>query len=242
MCTRTIRHHAVSLLSLWLGVLVIGTQPGCAPDVSDLRTEGIEQYRRREFIQSMATFREVLGKAPNDAQANYYMGLNYRTMAARKFRDQDYVAAYRELDTAIIYFTQAIKSWPNYMEAVASKNEALEARGKYAEALRLAERVAENNRGSASEHFVYLGNEYRERGDYDSALRSYKTALSTDPDNAAAYAAIGALYEEVGDRQLARDAYTHAQELDPSTEGVAEALARLGGPDKVHTASGTSEP
>jgi tetratricopeptide (TPR) repeat protein len=166
---------------------------GCTPNVKDMRAEGIEQFRCKQNIESMATFRHILELSPNDAQSNYYMGLNYRSSAERKFREGDVTAARRELDTSIIYFTQAIKSWPNYMAAVSAKDDALKARGKYDEALTVAERVADNNRGEA-EHFVYLGNEYRDRADYDNALRAYKLALSTDPNCSQAYAVQPAHY------------------------------------------------
>src|SRR5436853_2067507 len=115
---------------------------GCTPDVSDMRYEGVSQYRSRQYTESMATMREVLERAPNDAQANYYMGLNYRTVAARKFSEGDPVAARRELDTSVVYFTQAIKTWPNYMAAVSAKTEALELRGKFDEAVATAGTVA----------------------------------------------------------------------------------------------------
>src|SRR5438045_1870485 len=91
---------------------------GCTPSVKEIRAEGIRQFRGQQYVESMSTFRYALNQSPNDATCNYYMGLNYRAMAARKFRDNDLTAARRELDTAIIYFTQAIKSWPNYMAAV----------------------------------------------------------------------------------------------------------------------------
>ena len=106
--------------ALALAVLVAGTIVGCAEDLTDLRTEGIDQYRNRQHIESMATMREILELQPSDPEANYYMGLNYRAMASRKFRENDLQAAYRELDTSITYFTQAVKSWPNYMAAISS--------------------------------------------------------------------------------------------------------------------------
>ena len=146
----------------------------------------------------MATLRQVLEMDRADAEANYYMGLNYRTMAARKFRQGDVTSACRELDTSVLYFSQAVKSWPNYMVAVDAYNEAFESRGKYEKALAVTERVATNNRGIA-EHYVVLGNEYRERGDYDNALRSYKMALATSPSSAQAYSAMGRLYERIKD-------------------------------------------
>jgi len=215
-----------AILVLLAMVFTGGGLIGCAPDADELRVQAIERFRGQQYIESMATLREVLEFDRSDAQANYYMGLNYRAMAARKFREGDIPSAGRELDTASLYFTQAVKSWPNYMVAVDAQNEALEARGKYDDALAVTERVAANNRG-ISEHFVVLGNEYRERGDYDNALRCYKLALSTSPDSARAYSAMGQLYLRVGDRALATDALQRAYELDAREPGVADRLARL---------------
>jgi tetratricopeptide (TPR) repeat protein len=188
---------------------------GCTPDVKDMRADGVEQYRAKQHVESMATFRHVLELSPNDAQSNYYMGLNYRASAERKYRDGDVTAACRELDTSVIYFGQAVKSWPNYMAAVAAKTEALELRGKYDEALNVAEYVASNNRGTA-DHYVYLANEYRDRGDFDNALRAYKLALSTNPNCSKAYAGMGKLYLRIGDRSLASDSFRRANEINPN--------------------------
>jgi len=197
---------------------------GCTPDVEDIRLAGVEQYRNHQYIESMATLRHALDLSPSDAISNYYMGLNYRVLAARKFRDNDVPAAKKQLDRAIIYFTQAVKSWPNYMAAVAQKNECLELRGKYDAALSVAENVASNNRGIA-DHFIYLGDEYRQRADYDNALRAYKKALSTDPKAAQAYVGLGKLYQQVGDDQLAMDAYRKADELASGHSSGSDAVA-----------------
>ncbi|UCD29229.1 MAG: tetratricopeptide repeat protein [Planctomycetota bacterium] len=223
------------VLSLISAVLAF-VAAGCTQNIDDLRTQGIGEFRNHQYIQSMATLRRALELKPHDAQANYYMGLNYRVIAAEKFREDNIAAACRELDTAIIYFTNTIKTWPNYMEAVASKNEALEARGKYDAALKLAQRVAQNNRG-VSDHYIYLGNEYRERGDYDNALRSYKTALAINPESAKAYAAMGKLYLEIGDRALALDSFRRAYELNPYESGVNDHLDTLEAQYKVQEVS-----
>lgn len=221
--------------------LTVSTLVGCAPSTEDLRISGVEQYRGRQFVESTATMRQILERDPNDAEANYYMGLNYRAMAERKFRDGNVAAAARELDTSTMYFTQAIKSWPNYMSAIAAKNEALEARGKFEAALALAEKATSNNRGIA-EHFVYLGDEYRQRGDHDNALRRYKTALGIDPQNAKAYAGMGKLYMVVGERALAMDAFRRACEIDPREAGAASALDQLMSEPGTFTASHEETP
>lgn len=225
--SKAVQTQAASATMVLLAMTFTGVGlVGCAPDADELRVQAIEQFRGRQYIESMATLREILELDRSDAEANYYMGLNYRAMAARKFRDGDIPAARRELDTATLYFIQAVKSWPNYMVAVDAQNEALEARGKYDAALAVTERVAGNNRG-ISDHFVVLGNEYRERGDLDNALRCYKLALSTSPDSARAYSAMGELYLRAGNRELAMDAFRRAYELDDQEPGVADQLARL---------------
>lgn len=214
------------------GLAVIGAVAmlaGCSPDVKDLRAQGIREFRNRQHLESMATMRHVLELAPNDAQANYYMGLNYRVNAERKFKEGDYVGARRQLDSAIVYFTQAVKSWPNYMAAVAAKAEAFELRGKYDEAIATAEYVSNNNRGVA-EHYIYLGNEYRNRGDYDNALRAYKLALGADGGSISAYQAMGELYTRIGDTAQASDAFARAEELRSNPKGKPANQAEVASP------------
>lgn len=226
-----------AMLALPVCGLMLSASVGCAPDKKDLQARAVDEYRSQRHIESMATLRQILEMDRADAEANYYMGLNYQTMAARKFRQGDVTSACRELDTAVLYFKQAIKSWPNYMAAINSANEAYEARGRYEQALAVARNATDVNRGIA-EHFIVLGNEYRERGDYDNAIRSYKTALSIEPNSAVAYAEMGTLYMRIGDRALASDCLRKSYELNPRQTGVADQLARLNGGSDVQTASG----
>ena len=236
MSEPVVNRRRVAGVVLGFAAALSGSLCGCAPSIQELREQAIDQFRNRQYIESMATLREVLEIRREDPQANYYMGLNYRTVAARKFRDGDIPSARRELDTAILYFMDALKSWPNYMAAAEAKNEAFEARGKYDEALAVSQRVAYNNRGVA-DHFLVLGNEYRERGDYDNALRYYKIALSTAPDMAETYAAMGQLYLRTGNRALAIDSLRRAHELNPSSTTVQEYLANLDTASDAHPAS-----
>jgi len=242
MCSKVQSYNRPVISVLVMTVVAGGMCVGCAPDYRELRLKGVEQYRSRQHIESMATLRYVLEIEGDDAEANYYMGLNHRALAARKFREGDVPAACRALDNATMYYSHAIKNWPNYMAAVEAKNEALEVRGKYAEALALAQRVADNNRGEAAQHSVFLGNEYLERGDFDNALRRYKIALANDPNSAEAYAAMGRLYLQVQNLALARDSFRRAYELDPARPGVVEALQQLGTGPEIHPAAHAPSP
>ncbi|HOW71420.1 MAG TPA: tetratricopeptide repeat protein [Phycisphaerae bacterium] len=220
---------------------VVGVLTGCAPDLKDLREAGIEQFRNQQYVESTATLREALEIKRTDPQINYYMGLNYRAMAARKFRDGDVASACRELDTSVLYFSEAVKSWPNYMAAIDAKTEALEARGKYDQALTVAKDVTDTNRGHW-EHYVVLGNQYRDRGEYDEALRVYKLALTTNPRAARAYSELGRLYIRTGDRAMAFDSLRKAYELNHNEPGVASQLAMLEVDEGVRAVAGESVP
>lgn len=226
-------HRGLSLVTSSL--MLAGLFAGCTPDIKEARLEGIRYYRGGEHIKSMATLRRALSQVHNDAQCNYYMGLNYRTLAAQKFDRGDYTAAYREIDWAVMYFTQAIKSWPNYMEAIAAKNEALEARGKYEAALNLAEDVTHTTRGYAADHFLYLGDEYMQRADFDNALRAYQTALEDKPNSSKAHAALGRLYERTRNFSKSIEHYERALQLNPREPGVEAALARVRGGARLST-------
>lgn len=221
--------HTRSSLPGLLAVVLAAGLAGCeSPDVSDLRTEGIRQYRNRQYIESTATLRYALSQNPSDAPSAYYMGLNYRAVAARKFSDGDVPGACRELDTAVNYFNLAIKHWPNYQAAVEACTDALELRGKYEQALDKADAVAENNKGRSAEHLIFAGDQYRDIGDFDSALKNYQAAIAAEPNNARAHASLGKLYAMIGDRPKAAEALAKAQELDPANAEVADQIARLG--------------
>lgn len=223
--TTSLTHRLATLVCLLTGAAIV-LLAGCTPDVSEIREVGIEQYRNKQYYESMATMRHTLDLSPSDPQANYYMGLNYRVMAERRFLEGDAIGARKRADRSIYYFTQAIESWPNYMAAVAAKNEALEARGKFDKALDVAATVAENNRGIA-DHYVYLADEYRQRGDYDNALRNYRVAISINPEMFRAYAGMGKLYRTVGDTTLAMESFTRAAELAPHNAEIADQIEEL---------------
>lgn len=198
---------------------------GCTPDVRKECEAGIALYRQQRVIEAQATFRHCLQQRPNDAESNYYMGLCYRSIAERKLREGDIAGANRELDTSLIYFGQAIREWPNYMAAIRAQNEALEARGKYEQALARAQEIAHQNRPDPLAR-IFLGKQYAERGDFDSAAREFNTAIRLDPENATAYAELGRLYLKAGDTRLAATHLRKAYQINPAEPGVAADLER----------------
>jgi len=144
----------------------------------------------------MATFRRALKLAPNYAVSNYYMGLHYKNRADRKFSEGDLTGAYKQLETAVMYLNQATTSIPSFMEAIKEKKDALARRGKYEQAVNMAERVAQRIPGDKVTQYVILGNLYRDAGDADNALRAYKQALDMDPTSTVARSEVERLYQK----------------------------------------------
>lgn len=223
------------------GVVLVGLAFGCTPDVTNDCERGISLYQSQRHIEAMATFRHCLVQQPDHAQSNYYMGLCYRAFAERKLREDDIASANRELDTALYYFGQAIREWPNYASAIRAQNDALELRGKYDQALARAKQIAHQNRPNPTAQ-VFLGKQYAERGDYDNALRAYTAAVKVDPENASAYAELGRLYFRAGDVRLAGTHLRKAYQLNAAEPGVAVDLERVYAAQEAALASDIGQP
>jgi tetratricopeptide (TPR) repeat protein len=192
-CTALVKSSLIGALA----VLLLTVTNGCTPDVTEIRNAGIKQYQAGMRIQSLTTFRRVLELAPSDAVGNYYMGLHYKDLADGKFREGDLTATYKHLDTAVMHFNRATTSIPNFIEAIDEKKDALARRGKYEQAVNMAERVAQRIPGDKVTQYVILGNLYRDAGDADNALRAYQQALDMDPTSTQVRVEIERLYQNV---------------------------------------------
>jgi tetratricopeptide (TPR) repeat protein len=70
-----------------------------------------------------------------------------------------------------------------------------------------------------------LGNQMHELGDYDGALKSYRSALEIEPNSPVILANLGSISYKLGDYSGAKEAYERALELEPHR---ADTLRNLG--------------
>lgn len=76
--------------------------------------------------------------------------------------------------------------------------------------------------------YVYLGNVYFQKGDYEKAERSYKKAIDKDPSIADAYNNLAWLYYSKKESlPEAESLASRAVELDPKNETYRDTLARI---------------
>lgn len=72
---------------------------------------------------------------------------------------------------------------------------------------------------------VEIGNFYLRKGDYRAALSRFKEAAEADPTYAGAFLGLGKVYEKIGLKQKALDAYRKYLDALPSEKDAEEAKA-----------------
>lgn len=208
------------------GLVALATG-GCEPSAKELHEAAVREYQTGRTVAAKGLFEEALAKKPEQYESAFHLGMCHKAVARAKFRDDDYAAAMRELDQAAFYFGQAIESYPGYVAAIKQKAEVLKLKGRYAEALRLAEWAKENT-GTQQGQLVMLANELADAGDFDGALVRLRQAVALDPADSAVHAALGRLYLRFEKRSQAAAAFKRAYRINPAEPGVVEALAELG--------------
>jgi len=80
-----------------------------------------------------------------------------------------------------------------------------------------------------SNYQVYenLGLIYRERGEYDKAIKEYEKMIKGSPEYVNAYISLGGLYTKTGNYDKAIERYSKALELDPMREEINMEIGKL---------------
>lgn len=87
---------------------------------------------------------------------------------------------------------------------------------------------------------VEIGDFYFKRKKYAGALSRYKEAVKTDPDYAPAYLGLGRVYEKIGLKQKALDAYQRYLDELPSEKQADEAKEVHRAINRLHEELGKS--
>lgn len=209
-------------------LLVLLLAFGCEPTARSYHSEGLAEYRAGDYDAARAMFRQAVLEQPEKQESAYYLARCCRISAERKSAQGDIPGALRELDEAVFYYGQAIEAYPGYAAAVEEKADALELKGRYAEALRLSI-WAKDNAGRTVRQLVNVAREFEQRGDMDTALTRYRQAVAVEPDNALARAELGRFLARQKRYRQAVTVLEQAYRLDPSEPGVVSDLATYRG-------------
>ncbi len=203
--------------------------PACSRDFRRCRVEGQRALMDHNYAVARARFERAHHIWPGDAENLFDLGTVHLYYAKALVTEGNQPAAARELDRAVRYFSRAVQARPGMQAALAAKNEALELKGLYDQALEQAE-WASAFVGPRAREQVFLAGELEQRGDYDGALLRYRQAVAMERENPMAHAAIGQFLHRRGNRPMAVSHLKTAYKLNPLQPGVARLLTELGEP------------
>jgi len=216
---------------LWLLVVAAGMPAltGCGPDPDfrELRLAGQRQMVAGNYAAARGLFRQAHEQIPESADNLHDLGDCCLYFAREEFQRRNAAAALREVDAAVEYYQRSINAHPGYSASLLGKNIALELKGQFEEAVRVAEWAAEFVGPSARQQ-VFLAAEMEQRGDLDAALLRYRQAVAMEPDSARAHRELGGFYLRTDRPQQAVEHLTRSYRLDPGQGDVAETLLELG--------------
>ncbi len=225
----SLQRFSVRLASLFAIVASLLTVVGCGPNFRQLRFEGQQAMTAQDYVLAQDRFEQAARKQPAHPGNLYDLGTVHLARAKHCMDTGARAAALRAADRAVNCFSRAVESHPGMHMALAAKNEALELKGRFEDALGTAE-WATTFVGPRAREQIFLARELEERGDYDAALLRYRQAVAMERDSAMAHAALGEFLLRQDNQAMAVRHLKTAYKLNPMEPGVAQRLTSLNEP------------
>ena len=209
---------------------------GCGPSYLQLRKEGQLAMIDGRYGPAQYMLRQAEEKQHRHVANLHDLGTCSVMLAKEKFAQMNHAAAFRELDSAIEYYSRAIEEHPGHQASLEGKSIALELKGQFEKALKHVEWVAEFV-GPSARQYIFLADELEQRGDLDGALLRYRQAVAIEPKNADGHVAFAKFLLRNHNERAAMSQLAEANRLNPKDPWVAEQLARQSLPPEAKLAS-----
>ena len=220
-------------------LLVVSLSTGCtAVDYQQKRFHGQSLMAAGTYGAARHFFNEAESIIPRRVGNLYDLGTCSMMVAKQRLAEKNDLAAKRELNTAIAYYSHALEVYPGHQPSIEGKNIALELKGQFDEALEHAEWTAQFV-GPAARQYIFLAGEHEERGDIDEALLRYKQAIAMEPENADAHVAFAKFLLRTNNESAAVHYLKAAYRLNPTDSWTLEQLSSRGA---VPVLDGATEP
>ncbi|NLX07145.1 MAG: tetratricopeptide repeat protein [Phycisphaerae bacterium] len=209
--------------------ILLGLLAGCegTTDPISIYNTGLEQYEVGEYDRAIGMFKWSLEEGGREFKpALLALAKTHLALARRSFQQREFLAAYKDLETALNWANQAINADPGNPETFRVKVAILKMRGEVEGVLVTARRAAELV-GPSPSTVIMLARTYREQGDYDNAVITLKQGLSVSPDNVELNVELARLYDTIGRGSLALEHYERAYRLAPDYPGLEQRINRL---------------
>lgn len=203
-----------------LAGLCLGAAAGCGSLAARGRNaEGVRLFDQTRYQESIAQFQQAIEENPGDSDAYYNLAAGYHRMGTLN-QDQALLAQAEQ------YYNQCLDRDENHRECYRGLAVLLVEQDRSEEAFRLLEGWVDRAPASA-EPKLELARLFEEFGDPQAAKAHLREALAVDHENSQAFAALGRLREQMGERAEALKDYQRSLWHDRFQPEVAARVGAL---------------
>jgi tetratricopeptide (TPR) repeat protein len=192
--TPTGRKNLAALAALLLA-LSASAVTGCKAVSQAQNAQGVRQFQQGQYQAAIQRFQKAVASDPNNANSYYNLASAYHRLGDLNHRQED-------LAQAENYYHQCLDHDQNHRDCYRAFAVLLVEEHRSEEGLRLLEAWSLRSPSSSAPK-VELARLYREFGQRDAAREQLLEALSVNPYDSQASAALGQLYEEQGNQAQA---------------------------------------
>jgi Flp pilus assembly protein TadD len=186
------------------------------------KREGKREFNDGNYTEAAASFRNAIHQNPRDPESQYWLGMSYE--------------AGKDMHQAIGAYKTALQLMPHPNTPYYSEELRHDAFDRLAQVVASVDNCNEEidllqkeaTGEQASEWHRLAGRVFRLRGDADSAIDEYRSALNFDRGNFAAQKELGIYLEQLRQNQAAALALRDAYRLNANDAEVNAALRRIG--------------
>jgi tetratricopeptide (TPR) repeat protein len=176
------------------------------PELSDAHyTLGVLYWQKGDFDKAAAELKLAIQGQPNYAEAHYTLGTVYKQQG--------------NLADAAAELREAIRLQPDFAGAhttlAAVLRQSGDAEGAAQEAREGARIAASTNNLQAATFATNSGKRLLGVGDVDGAISQFRSAISSQPNYAAAHYQLGLALTQKGQKEEAKAEFQKAAEIDP---------------------------
>jgi len=184
-----------------------------------MNAEGVRLFQQGQYQPALAQFQQAIYSDPANADAYYNMAATYHRMGKQQNQPQ-------ALAQAEQLYQQCLARDPGHRDSYRGLAVLLVEQNRSSDAFRLMETWVARQPASAEPRIEYarLQGEF---GNLKAAEENLASALALDPDNSRAWAALGKVREDLGDRYQALSNYQRSLALNRFQPELAARVSSL---------------
>ncbi len=212
------------LVRLWiqrlgLAALLPLLAAGCGLNSKTQNAAGVRMYQQGFYQGAQQRFQQAIYNDPSNADSYYNMAATVHKIG-RVNQSQS------ELDQAESYYNQCLDHSPNHRDCYRGLAVLLSEQGRSEEAFRLMQGWSMRS-PALPDPKIELARLHQEYGDKEAAKTQLLEALTVDPNNSRALAALGKIHEETGNLAQALSDYQRSLMYNHQQPDVAARVAVL---------------